>query len=75
MVMPLVKYFWNSRNTMMMGTDARAAPAIRIPKSVELSPCSVAIPTEMVRLVEEGGQAERLLLYVTSTSALFFFIF
>ena len=29
----------------------------------------------VVKLVEEGGQAERLLLYVTSTSALFFFYF
>ena len=25
MVMPLVKYFWKIRNTMMMGTEARAA--------------------------------------------------
>ena len=29
----------------------------------------------VVRLVEEGGQAERLLLYVTSTSALYFLCF
>ena len=46
--MPLVKYFWKIRNTMMMGTEASAEPAIRIPKSVEFSPCMVAIPTEIV---------------------------
>lgn len=31
MVMPLVKYFWNTRNTMIMGTEAMAAPAMSRP--------------------------------------------
>ena len=48
MVMPFVKYFWKIRNTMIMGTEARAEPAISRPKSVEFSPCMVAIPREMV---------------------------
>ena len=48
MVMPLVKYFWKIRKTMMMGMEARAEPAISRPKSVEFSPYMVAIPTEMV---------------------------
>ena len=48
-MIPLVKYFWNSRNTMMIGTAARAAPAMIRPKSVIFSACSFAIPSEIVR--------------------------
>jgi len=42
MVMPRVKYFWKIKNTMMMGTAARAAPAISMPVSTEVSACNVA---------------------------------
>ena len=53
MVMPLVKYFWKIRKTMIMGTEASAEPAISRPKSVEFSAYMEAIPREMVRFLVE----------------------
>ena len=46
MVMPRVKYFWKMTKTMMMGTAAKAAPAIMRPKSVEFSSCIFAMPVQ-----------------------------
>ena len=38
MAIPWVKYFWKATNTMMMGMEASAAPAMIRPKSVDISP-------------------------------------
>lgn len=37
----------------MMGTAARAAPAMIRPKSVDISACSFAMPREIVSFVRE----------------------
>ena len=47
-VIPWVKYFWKQRNTIMIGTEARAAPAIISPKSLDISLSLLAIPRAMV---------------------------
>ena len=52
MVMPLVKYFWKIRNTMMIGTEASAEPAISRPKSVEDYPDPPVMPEKLPKLVE-----------------------
>ena len=49
--MPLVKYFWKIRKMMMIGTAARAAPAMIRPKSVLFSAYSFAMHSEIVRLL------------------------